>query len=566
MAVARRTKVDSRATAYALDVTGGRVVTGTLVRKAAEKHLAMLDAWRSGETPDLRWSARDANDACEFFGELRQYKGRWAGQPLQLLDWQAFCVGSIFGWQRRTPEFGWVRLYREAYISVARKNGKTTMCAGLGLWLLDYDGEAAAEVYFAASKRDQARIAFDAAVAIVRQNANLQRRVRHLPSVNKLVVLETASVLLPLGRDSDSEHGLNPSAAVIDELHALRTRDLVDALDTATAARTQPLIVFITTAGVEGVSIFTETDDRARRVLLGVSRDPAMFVYCATLDPDDDWQDPRTYAKANPSLGVTVMAEDLEAELDKAIATPGRQGVFRRLRLNQRTSAETTWLDIGQWDRAAAAELQRRGKRLIGVDLGGRQSLSAAAAVTVDATGIDIDLKFWLPEELLSEAEERDEVPYRAWAEEGWLRLTPGNYRDDQLIADDLSEWAGAAGTLELDLDQWNSTTLVPLLQDRGFTVVVIAQTYGQLSPAVALLESKLQDGKVRHRGNPVMRWNIANTSLSENGQGGRKPIKSDKLRTRRRIDGVSAVLDALARVAEAEEEPPPVVWGFGAV
>ncbi len=557
----RRAPTDrTRATAYARAVVSGKVLAGNLVRLACQKHLDMLARPPEG----VRWNADEAEAVCGFFGQLKQYKGRWAGEPFELLDWQAFVVGSIFGWQRYDPLRGkWLRLYREAYISVARKNGKTSAAAGIGLWLLDFDYEHAAEVYFAATKRDQARQAFDTAVHIVQQSDGLRGRVRHLSSVSKLIVPETASVLAPLGRDSDSEHGLNPSAAVIDELHVHRNRDMVDALETAVGAREQPLIVYITTAGVEGASIYVETDDRARRVVQGISRDPALFVYLATLDDDDDWTDPSVYVKANPSLGATIQLDELVAERDKAIATPGRQHAFRRLRLNQRTHSETAWLDLARWD-ACAGALKRKGRRLIGVDLGGRQDLSAAVEVTWDATGYDIRPHFWMPAELVDEAEERDGVPYRAWAEDGWITLTPGDYRDDARIADDLSRLH--AGAIEFDLDVWNSSTLTTPLQDRGYLCVLVQQHAGILSPAVALLEEAVSSGKLTHDGSPVMRWMVANTSLEERRDGARRPVKMDTQRNRRHIDGVSALLDALARVGAAEPPAEETRWGFGAV
>lgn len=559
----RRGRKPDRATQYALDVTSGAIVAGQYVRMACQRHLDLLELVQSKTRTDLRWNRAEAEAVFTFFGHLQQYQGRWAGQPLELLDWEAFVVGSIFGWQLYDADLRrWVRLYREAMVRVARKNGKSTILGGVGLWMLDFDGESGAQVYSVATKRDQAKQVWTVAQQMVERNPLLANRIAHLRTVSKLIVYETMSQFAALGRDSQSEHGLNPSCALIDELHVHQNRDMVDAMETAMGAREQPLIFYITTAGVAGASIYHEVDERARKALTSGPQDGRLFSFIACLDLEDDWRDPDVYGKANPSLGHTVQLEELIAERDKAIATPGRRNAFIRLRLDTDTQSETAWLDLAKWDAAAAEELRRTGERYVGVDLGGRQDLSAAVKVTRGADGgLDVDARFWIPEDLVKEAEERDGVPYRAWIEDGWLLTTPGDYRDDQAIADELKTFA--ADATEIDLDTWNSTTLLGLLADLGPECVLIPQTFSSLSPAVTEVERALAAGQFRHRGNPILRWMVSNTAVEETRDGARKPVKVDAYKHRRRIDGVSALLDAVVRVLVAK--PPPAVWGYGA-
>lgn len=559
-----RGKKPDRATQYALDVTEGRILTGKYVRLAAQRHLDLLEMVRSGARTDLRWNRAEAEAVFTFFSNLPQYQGRWADKPLALLDWEAFCVGCVFGWQLYDPELKrWVRLYREAYVRVARKNGKSTLCGGIGLWCLDFDGESGAQVYAVATKRDQAKQVWTVAQQMVERKPQLASRIAHLRTASRLIVYETMSVFAALGRDSDTEHGLNPSAVLLDELHIHQDRGMLDAMETAIGAREQPIIWYITTAGVAGASIYNETDERMRKALDGRAPNERSFVYIACLDEDDDWRDSSLYIKANPSLGHTVQLAELEAERDKAITTPGRRNSFIRLRLDTDTQAETAWLDMNKWDGCAAETLTRTGRTHMGVDLGGRQDLSAAGKVTRDdAGGIDVDVRFWMPADCVQDAEERDGVPYRAWIEEGWIQATPGDYRDDEAIAEDLLTFG--VGADEYDLDTWNSTTLLPKIAATGVEAVLIPQTFPSLSPAVGEVERAITTGQFSHLGNPVLRWMISNTALEETKDGGRKPAKIDRLKRRRHIDGVSAILDAVVRLLA--DQPEDDKWGYGSV
>jgi phage terminase large subunit-like protein len=495
-----RGKKPDRATLYALDVVGGRIRTGKYVRLAAQRHLDLLESVRTGARLDLRWNQDEAEAVFTFFAHLPQYQGRWADKPLELLDWEAFAVGCVFGWQLYDPDLKrWVRLYREAYVRVARKNGKSTLCGGVGLWCLDFDGESGAQVYAVATKRDQAKQVWTVAQQMVERKPQLASRIAHLRAVSRLIVYETMSVFAALGRDSDTEHGLNPSAVLLDELHIHKDRGMLDAMDTAIGAREQPIIWYITTAGVAGASIYNETDERMRKALDGRAPNERAFVLIYCLDDDDDWRDSSLYIKANPSLGHTVQLAELEAERDKAISTPGRRNSFIRLRLDTDTQAETAWLDIEKWDACQVDALGRDGARHLGVDLGGRQDLSAAVKVTrASDGGLDVDARFWMPEAVVDEAEERDGVPYRAWMEEGWITPTSGDYRDDHAIAEELQTFA--ADVEEIDLDTWNSTTLLGLLADLGPEIVLIPQTFPSLSPGVT---EALDDHQHRPRGEP---------------------------------------------------------------
>jgi phage terminase large subunit-like protein len=338
--VAKATQ-DDPVTAYARAVAGGQILSNRLVRVACERHLADLT---SATGRGFRFDRAAAQHAIDFFGFLRHSKGEWAGQTFELAPWQVFVVGCLFGWQQSDG----LRRFRTAYCAVPRKNGKSTLSAGIGLYLLVSDGEQGAEIYSAATSRDQARIVFDEAKRMVGSSPALQRRVGIL--INNLHVAATTSRFMPLSSDASTMDGLNVHGAIIDELHAHRNRHVVDVLETATGARRQPLLFEITTAGYDRHSICFEHHDYSIKVLEGTVPDDSWFAFIAAADEDDDWSAPEVWRKANPNFGLSVKEDDLARKAEKAIALPGAQNAFRRMHLNEWTEQAERWIDVAAWD------------------------------------------------------------------------------------------------------------------------------------------------------------------------------------------------------------------------
>lgn len=531
----------------------GKIVAGQLVKLACRRHLRDLrDAGRRG----LVFDQDAATDAIAFFSRLRQSKGRWAGKPLELRPWQSFVIGCVFGWCWKASG---LRRFRTAYVSVARKNGKTTLAAGVALYLLDFDNEAGAEVYSAATKRDQARLCWSDAQRMVARTPALKRRIRIIESRANMHVIETGSKFEALGADADTLDGLNPHAYIIDELHAHKTRRVVDVLETSTGAREQPLAFYITTAGLERESIYAETDDYAKRVLEGAVEDDAYFAYIAALDKDDDWRHERVYAKANPSLGVTLALADLVAERDKAIVTPGRMNAFKRLRLNIRTGQFEAWFTPEQIDanRYEFEEADLAGWACFaGLDLASTTDITTLVLWFPDAEdgGGWILPYFWVPEEAGPRRWERDAVPYPEWIEQGFLKTTPGNVTDYDVIREDIRELAERYGITEIDFDPWNSSQLINQLQEDGATCVKIRQGFATLSAPSKQLEAFIASGKARHNGHPVLRWMLLNAQKREDEQGN---IKPDRKRSAEKIDAVIALVTSLARAIDQPGDGP---------
>ena len=335
----------------------------------------MTDRW---ERPGYTFDKTAATAAVLFFERLlRHTKGEWAGEPFQLQAWQRDeIVRPLFGWKRADG----TRRFRRAYIEIPRKNGKSTISAGIALALLMLDAEPGVEVYSAAADRQQAAIVFDAASTMVQESpalakfAEVYRREIRVPKLN--------GIYRVLSADAPTKHGLNAHGVIFDELHAQPNRELWDVLATSMGSRRQPMLVMITTAGYDRESICWEMHQYAQQVLRGDVDDPSFFAYIAAAEQEDDWTSPATWAKANPGLGVTVKRDYLEAEAQRAKQVPAYQNTFRRLHLNQWTSQESRWLDMTAWDRCGG-ELPDLSGRVCygGLDLASTTDIAALSLV-----------------------------------------------------------------------------------------------------------------------------------------------------------------------------------------
>lgn len=527
-----------------------------LIRLAAARHLRDL------KRKDLYFDRERATWAVQFFSHLRHSKGPKAGTPFELEPWQAFIVGSIFGW--RTHEGG-PRRFRTAYVEVPRKNGKSTLSAGLALLLAFFDGEAGAEVYCAATKRDQARIVFEEAQRMVKASPSLKKRITSF--VGNLHIVATAQKLQPLGADADSMDGLNIHAAIVDELHAHKTRAMVDVLETATGARTQPLVFYITTAGYDRHSVCWERHAYTERVLEGTLQDDASFGFIVAAEPGDDWRKPATWAKANPNLGVSVSEDDLERKVRRAVEIPAEQNAFRRLHLNQWTEQEVRWLDMAVWDECAGPtgwmELREtlRGETcFLALDLA--SSLDVTAAVAWFPEHLAAVPFFWIPEAGMRARVERDRVPYDLWADQGAIFTTPGEVIDQDAIQAFLTaELASRYQVREIAYDPWNATQLAVRMQGAGATMVSIAQTIGMMSEAVKRIETLVVARKLQHGGHPVLKWMASNAETQADAYGNRKIRKPDRTQAKR-VDGMVALAMAVSReLRTGAPQGAPEVW-----
>lgn len=543
---------------YAERVVSGEIAACKWVRLACERHLRDLE---TGVLRGLRFDEDAADRTIQFFGFLRHSKGEWAGCKFELAAWQQFIIGNIFGWLRSDG----LRRFRTAYIEVPRKNGKSTLLAGVALYMLVGDEEPGAEVYTAATKRDQAKIIWTEAANMVRASPTLKKRISVLRSRANMSIEATACKFEALGADADTLDGLNIHCATVDELHAHKDRDTWDKLETGTGSRRQPLLVAITTAGSEQDSICYEQRDYVSKVLRRIFEDDTYFGYIACADESDDWRDPAVWAKANPNLGVSVKLDDLERKAAKAKETPAAQAAFMRLHLDIWTQAESPLIPMDKWDACAGLVVPEalKGRVAYGAyDLSANTDITAAVLVLPADDGmIDALPHFWMPQIGLDERIRKDGVRYDLWAKQGYITLIPkSELIDDQFVRQWFLRQRETINIKQIVFDKWNALSLAADLGNDGFEMVEFPQTIANFSgPTKAMLELVIA-GKLRHGGNPVLRWMADCLTVRQDANENIRPVKPERHKSNKRIDGMVALIMALSRAILKE---PKIIYFF---
>jgi len=490
-----------------------------------------------------RFDAKAARKAERFFElYLTHVKGEWAGMPFKLERWQREIVRTLFGWKRPNG----TRRYRTCYIEIPRKNGKSSLCAGLALYLLMADREPSAEVYSAAADREQASIIFDIAKSMVAVSNELNIRLKVF---RKAIAYNKAmSSYKVLSADAYTKHGLNAHGIIFDELHAQPNRELWDVLATSTGARTQPLTVAITTAGFDRNSICWELHEYARRIKEGVIEDDSFLPVIYAAEEGDDWRDPKTWRKANPNIGVSISEDYLKRECAKAENVPAYENTFRRLHLNQWTQQESRWLPMAAWESCGGQVIPEmlKGKPCYaGLDLSSTTDITALVlAFPVDGM-VKLLSYFWIPGDNLLERAKRDHAPYDLWVKQGLIYATDGNVIDYGFVVAKITELRKQYNLKEIAFDRWGAAKIVQELTELGVAVVPFGQGFASMAgPSKELLRLVLA-GKLEHGGNPVMRWMADNAVVKTDPAGN---IKPDKAKSTQRIDGIVAAVMALDR------------------
>jgi phage terminase large subunit-like protein len=481
---------------------------------------------------------------------LKHTKGRWSGVPFSLLDWQADkIIRPLFG----TLKDNGYRQYDTVYCEVPKKNGKSELAAGLALRLLFADHEPMAEIYGAASDRDQASIVFEVAAKMVEMEPRLAKRCKVLHST-KRIVHNNGSFYRVLSADAHTKHGFNSHGVIFDELHAQPNRELFDVLtEGAGDARTQPVFFYITTAGYNRESICWEVHEYARQVAEGVIDDPTFLPVIYGADENEDWRAKETWYKANPSLDVTIDIEKLEQACKQAENNPAKENLFRRLRLNQWTRQETRFIPLRKWDecRETIHWDDFEGEQCcVGLDLAWTTDIASYVLVFPVEDDYYVLPRFFIPSDNLQERSTREREMYEGWVSAGLITATPGNVIDYKWIVSQLEKDGEKYFIQELALDRWGATPLYEDLENIGFTAVRFGQGFKDMSPATKELLNLILAGRLKHDGNPVLRWMIDNMVVKQDPSGN---IKPDKQKSTEKIDGVVAMIMGLSRAMANE-------------
>lgn len=488
---------------------------------------------------------------------MKHTQGVWAGRPLRPDPWQiAYVFAPVYGWVRKNSSGVWVRIARTEYVELPRKNGKTTMAGGQALYLTGGDGEAGAQVLAAAAGKDQAGFCFapvkalaDGTPALKKHFRTMQGKVLHPRSGSYFTVVSSLADLL---------HGANVHGAVIDELHIHKTRDLVDAIETGTGARAQPLVIIITTADDSRTeTIYAEKRAYVEQLSRGTISDPTFYGVIWAADEGDDPFAEDTWRKANPGYGISPTREFMDAEARKAKQSPANRARFCRLHLGLRTKQETKYLELDEWDRNASLVADLDGRECYGgLDLASTSDLIALAWDFPDGEGgHDVIWRHWCPEDALRRLDARTAGAAAVWVREGLLTLTPGNVADYDFIRQQINADRERFAVKAVAYDPWNSTQLVNDLVADGAPMVMHRQGFASMSSPTKELQRLLREGtaerpRYRHGGNPLMRWQVDHFAVDMDPAGNVKPSKkaaSDK------IDGVVAGIMALDGATRAQ-------------
>ena len=496
---------------------------------------------------DCRLDIKAAAFAISFFEELLVHvKGEdFAGKPFLLGDWEKAIVGNLFGWKR--PDG--TRRYREAFIFVPRKNGKSSIIAGLVLLIFFCDNEPGAEIYSVAADREQASLVFDIAKRMVQAEPEMLKRCG---IYRKAISIDSMGITYkPVSSEVKTKHGYNAHAVIVDELHAQPNRELVETMITSTGARRQPLVIHITTAGWDRTSICYEKYEYACQVRDGIWPDSSFLPVIYEAKPEDDWTSEEVWMKANPNYGISLKPDYIKRACEMAIEQPANENAFKRLHLNMWTSQETKWIRMESWLACGGdktREIDLAGKKCYGgLDLASTRDLAAFALVFPQEEG-DYDVLVYCFSPLDTAQKEKD-GKYLAWAKQGYIDLTQGRTIDYDFIREKILDLRKRFNIVDIGFDRWNATQLVKQLSDEGVAMVEFGQGYKDMSPASKQLETLVEQRKIRHGNNPVLNWAVDNVMIETDAA---ENIKPSKKKSTRRIDPVIALVMAVGRAMVA--------------
>ncbi|HDR9237751.1 TPA: terminase large subunit [Burkholderia vietnamiensis] len=546
---------------YIDDVLAGRIVACKWVKLACERQRRDLARAEMGD-PEFpyRFDSDAATRICEFIELLPHTKGRWARtrQRIKLEPWQAFILTTVFGWLH--VDSG-LRRFRRAYEEVARKNAKSTKSSGIALYLFAADGEPGAEVYSAATTRDQAKIVFDDARAMALREPDMCAALG-VEILQHQLLTDDGSKFLPLSAEGSTLDGLNVHGGVIDELHAHKTRAVFDVIDSGTGARDQSLLWLITTAGSDLTGICYEQRTHVTKILEGVFVDETFFGIIFTLDDGDDWSDPSVWIKANPNLGVSVFVDDMEMACRKAQSMPSAVNNFLTKRLNVWVNADSAWMDMRAWERCADRDMRLDdfvGERCwIGMDLAEKTDFAALVLVFERAGTFYVFPRFYLNEYAV---ENGSNSQYSGWERAGHIIVNEGNATDFDLIADDIRRFCGMFDVQEIPFDPAMSRYFATQLVKEGLPLVEIRQAPIFFTQPIIQTENLVLEGKLKFDGNPAMTWMVSNVVVTTSRYNGLKhPTKE---RPENKIDGPVAMFLALGRAMMGDESDDGVADGL---
>lgn len=535
---------------YARDVSIGKILACKWVKLACQRQTEDLKKY--GKKGLYEWSEPEAHRVCRFIELLTHTKGELAGQRVVLEPWQIFILTTVFGWRRRADGG---RRFRRVYIEVPRGSGKSTLSSGVALYCLLADHEPGAEVYSFATTRDQAKIVFGDAKVMAENNPALRERFGLQVLANALYVPSTNSTFQAKSAEGSTLDGLNTHLAVVDELHAHKTRAVYDVVETSLGKRRSSLLWCITTAGFDTSGICYEVRTMCTKVLSRLADDETQFAIIYTIDDGDDWSSMEALEKANPNWGVSVRPEVITSLLQKAKTLPSAINNFKTKHLDVWCSARSAWLDMRAWKRCETTGLELSDFEgqpcFIGLDIGSKSDLTVKTYLfPFEEDGKDKYALFcecWLPSKAI---ETSTNSQYSGWVRSGYIQETDGAMTDLNVIEESIREDLSRFDVQTVTYDPWQATQIATSLSDEGAPMLECRFTVQNVSDPMKTLEALVIDGRIVHDGNPVMAWMMGNVEARIDAKDNIFPRKE---RHENKIDGAVAAILALRGAATYE-------------
>lgn len=491
----------------------------------------------------------------EFIEQFCKHsKGEWAGKPVILELFQKAYISALFGFIDKDTR---LRRYKESMFYVARKNGKSTMLSGIAAYMLVADGEAGAEIYSCATKKDQAKLVFDETLNMIHQSPYLSKHIKKRKT--DLYFPLTMSKFQPLGKNSDTLDGLNAHCVIIDELHGVKDRNLYEVMKQSQSARRQPLLLMITTAGTVRECIFDDMYEYACNVVDGNFEDDTFLPILYELDKKEEWTEPGAWSKANPALGTIKKIDDLERKVEKAKNSPkDLTGVLTK-DFNVRDTISSAWLTFDDINNVETFNIEdfKNCYAIGGADLSITTDLTCATLLLIDKETQKryIHQMYWLPSDNFEERVKIEKIPYDIWLKRGLLRLCNGNSINYSDITAWFVEMLNTHGITPLWIyyDSYSAKYWVEEMKAYGFKMERCIQGARTLSLPMQMLGADLKAKKINYNNNPILKWCLTNTGIQEDRNGNIVPIKNQA--AKQRIDGLASMLDSYVGLYEHFEE-----------
>jgi len=536
---------------YIEQVTSGEVLTCKWTRLAVERHLRDLE-----ELDGYYFDEEEGQKAVKIASLLKHTEGEFARKPFNLQPWQAFILYVLYGWKKDDGN----NRFTKAYIEVPRKNGKSEFSCVPAIKGFLFDDEASAQIYSAATKMEQAKIVFKKIRSMLNMLSQDSNWVKDRVEVRRHDILhsQNESIIKALSSDAHTLDGLSPYVAVIDEYHAHKNSDVLDVIESGMGARVNPLLFIITTAGFNTEGPCYQLRKSMQDVLEGRVESNSEFAIIYTLDEKDDWKDEQVWEKANPNYGQSVRPGFLKQQFTQAINKGGQQEVnFKTKYLNIWVRSSETYIQDEKWAACSFGEVIKDGDAVhIGVDIASTNDIAAVALLfppNERSERYRVRMKYYLPEESIEDRRKTGEAPYKKWVDDGWITLTPGNVIDQKFIEQDVLELNKKYNVKTIDVDPWNATYFINSLDAKGIEAFDFYQSHRKYNEPTVKLQALVEEQKIDHYDDPVLRWMISNVVLKANHEGHVKPDKSSR---KNKIDGVAALLMAYGGHLYTKQEP----------